>query len=221
MLGLDPYQYKGADPAAYIPLPWDPKGAHPNDAAIGSALQLMADQPSMMGQVLDLDSVLSYFAGNALLANTDGFTGELEVDDHFQYYDPSTARFFMLPWDPDNTFGSINDPPDRDLFRNFNKSVITRLLRDDPGMRELYFQKLEAFMAKVPVSSVNQQAEHIFDQIHASVAADEVKQYPTAHFEWSLGYVEDFIAARYQSVSQQIAAYRAQPPVPPTTGTGP
>jgi hypothetical protein len=50
------------------------------------------------------------------------------VDDHFQYLDPVTGRFFVLPWDPDNTFGSINDLADADIFLNYEKSVITRMI---------------------------------------------------------------------------------------------
>lgn len=221
MIGNDPYQFAGLDPAAYVPLPWDRKGKVDDDGMIGPALQMMGQQPSQMPQAFDIDGVLNYFAGNAILANTDGFTGELEVDDHFQYFDPATGRFFMLPWDPDNTFGSINDPPDRDIFQNFGKSILTRLLRDDPGLREMYMARIESIMAGVPLSAINGQAEQIVDQIRPSVSDDNIKQYPTEHFMWSLGYVEDFIAKRYASLAQQIANYRVNPPVPPGgTGTG-
>ena len=38
-----------------------------------------------------------------------------------------------------------------------------------------------------------------------------LKQYPTEHFDWSLGYVKDFIAKRYASVQAQLAMYRNPP----------
>jgi hypothetical protein len=209
----DPYQFKGPDPALYVPLLWDPVGSHASDdpAVVPQALGVVAQDPNNFEQAFNGESVLNYFAGSALLANTDGFTGDLQIDDHYEYFDPQSGRFFMLPWDPDNTFGSINDPPERDIFKNFQKSILTRILRDTPA-RERYLAKLEALMAKVPLEALFAQTDAIFNQIHDSVARDQVKQYPTAHFEWSLGYVKDFMTTRYASVTAQIAAYRAMPP---------
>ena len=47
---MDPYEYKGADPAAYVPLPWDPVGRSMVDPAadvvIGAALQVVAEDPT-------------------------------------------------------------------------------------------------------------------------------------------------------------------------------
>lgn len=213
-IGADPFEYKGPDAATYVPAPWDPVGSHPSDdhLEIGRALEVLATDPGNLGQVMDVDGLLSYFAGNALLANTDGFTGDLEVDDFYEYFDPSTGRLVMLPWDPDNTFGSINDPPDRDIFQNYGKSALTRLIRDSASMRAAFFAKLEELMARVPVDAIAAQADAIYDQIRPSVAADTLKQYPTEHFDWSLGYVKDFITTRYASVQAQLAMYRNPPP---------
>lgn len=219
LIGSDPYQFEGADPGLYVPMLWDPVGSHPTDdpAVVPQALSVLAQDASSFEQAFNGDSVLDYFAGSALTSNTDGFTGDLQIDDHYEYLDGQSGRFFMLPWDPDNTFGSINDPPDRDIFKNFQKSILTRMLRDTPAVRERYFVRLEQLMAKIPLEALFGQTDSIFNQIHDSVARDTVKQYPTAHFEWSLGYVKDFMTTRYTSVSSQIAAYRAAPPVPQAT----
>jgi hypothetical protein len=194
-------------------------GSHASDdhLEIGRALGALANDPANLDQYMKVDNVLDYFAGNALLANTDGFTGELEVDDFYEYFDPSTGQLNILNWDPDNTFGSINDPPDRDIFQNYDKSVLTRLIRDDATMRARFLSKLEDWMARIPVDALDAQADAIYKQIRPSVADDTLKQYPTEHFDWSLGYVKDFIAARYASVRAQIATYRSSSP-PPNTG---
>jgi hypothetical protein len=220
-IGSDPFAYKGPDAANYVPLPWDPVGSHADEdhLEIGRALAVLANDPQSLETVMNVDSVLDYFAGNALLANTDGFTGELEVDDFYEYYDPTAGQLFMLPWDPDNTFGSINDPPDRDIFQNYDKSAVTRLIRDSASMRERFLTRLEEWMAAIPVEAIDAKADEIYKQIRPSVAADALKQYPTEHFDWSLGYVKDFIAARYTSVRAQIATYRSPSP-PPTDGYG-
>ena len=207
----DPYEYKGADPAAYVPLPWDPVGramTDPADAVIGAALQVLAGDPAGIGGVMDVDTLLTYFAASAVLSNTDGFTGPFEVDDHFQYSDPATGRFFILPWDPDNTFGSINDLPDADIFLNYERCVITRMIAGGP-LQEPFFAKLEDVMSRVPAQAIKDQADAIVSQIGTAAMYDETKMYPTESFVWSLGYVKDWTAARYDSIRAQIAAKRA------------
>lgn len=210
LTNLDPYEYKGADSAAYVPLPWDPKGKRdPSEhAVIGRALQVINEDPARLGEVMDLDTLFNYFAVSAIVSNTDGFTGPFEVDDHFQYYDPTTGRFFILPWDPDNTFGSINDKPDADIFLNYQRSIVTRLVRDS-SFREPYLAKLEAVMQRMPAEAVQRQADAYAAQIRDHVYDDTTKMYPVESFEWSLTYVKQFIADRYVSIAQQIANLRA------------
>ena len=209
----DPYAYRGADTAAYVPLPWDPKGTiDPGEyAAIPNALQVIAADTTRLGDVLDVDTLLTYFAVSAIVANTDGFTGPFEVDDHFQYRDPATGRFVILPWDPDNTFGSINDLPSSDMFVNYERCVVTRLVRDT-DLRDRYFAKLDEVMQKVPGGAIQQQADAMAGQIRQAAHDDQTKMYPTESFEWSIGYIKDWIAARYGSLASQMAVLRQTPP---------
>ena len=97
--------------------------------------------------------------------------------------------------------------------------MLTRLIRDDATMRARFFSKLEDWMARIPIDALDAQADAIYKQVRPSVADDMLKQYPTEHFDWSLGYVKDFIAARYASVRTQIATYRNSSPPPPSTDT--
>ena len=211
LTNTDPYEYKGADPAAYVPLPWDPVGRamlDPADAVIDAALQVVAAEPARIGEVMDVDALLTYFAASAILSNTDGFTGPFEVDDHFQYFDPATGRFVILPWDPDNTFGSINDLPDADIFLNYERCVITRMIAGGP-LQESFFAKLEDVMSRVPAQAIKDQADAIVGQIGTAAMYDETKMYPTESFLWSLGYVKDWTDGRYDSIRDQIATKRA------------
>jgi spore coat protein CotH len=212
LTNTDPYAYVGADPTAYVPLPWDPVGRSTPDAAIDAgiapALQAIAENPTRIGDVMDVDMLLTYFAASAILSNTDGFTGPFEVDDHYQYLDPATGRFSILPWDPDNTFGSINDLPDADIFLNYERCVITRMIAGGP-LQEAFFAKLEDVMNRVPAAAVKGQADAIVSQIGDAAMYDTTKMYPTDSFIWSLGYVKDWTDARYASIHTQIAAKRA------------
>jgi hypothetical protein len=214
----DPYAYVSDDPAAYVPLPWDPVGRAMIDPAVDTviapALQGVAAGPDGLAGVMDVDALLTYFAVSAILSNTDGFTGPFEVDDHYQYRDPTTGKFTILPWDPDNTFGSINDLPDADIFLNYERCVITRMISEGP-LQEPFFAKLEDVMNRVPADAVKGQADAIVGQIGTAASYDTTKMYPTESFVWSLGYIKDWTDARYDSLRMQIAAKRAG-----TTDTG-
>jgi hypothetical protein len=215
LTNLDPYEYKGLDAAAYVPLPWDPKGMRDpaEHAVIGQALRVLTEEPARIGDVMDVDTLLTYFAVSAIVANTDGFTGPFEVDDHFQYYNPDTGRFVILPWDPDNTFGSINDLPDADIFLNYNRSLVTRMVSEGQ-LREPFLAKLEDVMQRVPADAIAAQVDGFAAQIRATVEEDTTKMYPTSSFEWSIGYIKDWTSSRYMSIRDQIARARGgQPPV--------
>jgi len=213
LTNLDPYEYKGLDAAAYVPLPWDPKGKRDeaDHAVIGEALRVLTEEPQRIGDVMDVDALLTYFAVSAIVANTDGFTGPFEVDDHFQYFDPATRRFVILPWDPDNTFGSINDLPDADIFLNYQRCLVTRMVSQGQ-LRDAFLTKLEQVMQKIPAAAIQAQADALVAQVRPLVEQDSTKMYPTSSFEWSLGYVKDWIHARYLSINDQIARARAGQP---------
>lgn len=205
LAGMDPYAYRGPDPALYVPLPWDAKGNHVTEEhlVIGKALEALNATPTRLEEAFDVENVLTYFALSALLSNTDGFLSGFEVDDHYQYHDPTTGRFVMLPWDADNTFGSINDLPTRDMFEFYDRSILTKLIRDTP-LRDRFFAKVEDVMQRLPAAAIQAQADLIANQIREGVKADKWKMYPTDHFEWSIGYIKDFIAARYAALDQQM-----------------
>ncbi len=209
--GRDPYAFVGLDPSLYVPLPWDAKGKHPPDAhlVIGQALRILKEEPGRWNEALDIENMLTYFAVSAVLSNTDGFGSAFEIDDAFMYHDPTTKRFFMLPWDPDNTFGSINDPATRDIFDNFDRCILTRFIKTT--LLDRYYAKLDEVMRRMPVEMVHAQIDRMAAQIRPVVQADNLKMYPTAHFEWSSMYIKDFVTARYASVRQQIAATTMSP----------
>lgn len=212
LTNTDPYAYNGDDPAAYVPLPWDPVGRSmidPTiDTVIAPALQAVAQGPDGVAGVMDVDALLTYFAVSAIVSNTDGFTGPFEVDDHYQYRDPTTGKFTILPWDPDNTFGSINDLPDADIFLNYERCVITRMIAGGP-LQEQFFAKLEDVMNRVPADAIKGQADAIVAQIGDAASYDKTKMYPTESFVWSLTYVKDWTDGRYASIRTQIATKRA------------
>jgi hypothetical protein len=61
--------------------------------------------------------------------------GDYGIEDHFQYFDPKSGKFFILPWDPDGTFGSTGEKPDRGIYARFSRSKLSLAVRDAGNFR--------------------------------------------------------------------------------------
>ncbi|MBI2932581.1 MAG: CotH kinase family protein [Planctomycetes bacterium] len=202
---VDPYRYVGPDPADYVPFIWDPQenaltGDHTRVVAF---CDVLTNNASSAAGVCDLDSVLEYFACEAVATDTDGFSSPFATDDHYQYYRLETGRFTMIPWDPDNTWGSENDPPTRDIFENFDKSRLSILLKSDASLRARYKEKIAQVMAQADLQAIGARVDFIYEQIRDAAHADPYKQWENSHFDFSRDYVKDFAARRYESLRLQ------------------
>ncbi len=206
VVGTDPYLYKGDDTKAYVPAPWEQKLAKPGagDEVIPHFLQVLADSPTMIEPGTDVENLLTYLAANTLVTNSDGLAGDTGVEDHYQYYDPATGKFFVLPWDPDNTFGSNNIMPDRGIYARFSKSRLLTIVRDQGTYRQRYQDKIRAVMAAVPAADVQAEVERIYNQIKDAVYEESQKGFNNGSFDWAIGYIRDYVATRYANVASQI-----------------
>ncbi len=203
----DPYKYEDDNQMTYVPVPWE---RHINMAARGDEviapfLQALSMNPAPLDSVADVDDLLAYLAGDAICMLTDGFTGDTGVADHFQYFDPQSGKFFILPWDPDNSFASHGEAPDRYLYARFSRNTLATVIRDQGDWRTRYKQKIADAMAKIPAAMLQAQADAIYAQIKDAAHEDPIKAFPNDTFDWNLGYVKDFIAARYAYLQTQVA----------------
>jgi len=203
---IDPYVFLGLDAAAYVPLPWEPhitKAARGDDV-IGAALQAVAGGETTMAQAFDVDDMLAYLAVGALAMNTDDFVGVSGIADHFQYFDPVTGRFFILPWDPDNTFSSQGEQPNRSIYALFDKNTLAKLIHGSANLRPRYRAKIRDLMAAVPLDKLQAELDRIYTQIQSVAYEDPFKLHTNATFDWSHGYVRDFAAQRYAYIQTQV-----------------
>src|SRR5262249_31944610 len=184
----DPYKYLGDDPTKYVPVPWE---RHINKAARGDEviapfLQAIGTNPAPLESVADVDDLLAYLAGSTICMLTDGFVGDTGVADHFQYFDPASGKFFILPWDPDNSFASHGETPDRYLYARFSHNALALVVRDQGDYRQRYKMKIASAMATVPAGMLQAQADAIYAQIRDTAHGDPLKRFPNDTFDWNL-----------------------------------
>jgi len=203
---MDPYAYVGDDPASYVPVPWERhiKDTARGDEVIAPFLKSLPDFATLENYV-DVNDLLAYLAAAAILMTTDGLVGGSGASDHYQYFDPKSGKFFVLPWDPDNTFGSQDEMPTKALSSKLGRNALTIVVRDRGDLHDAYRAKIGEAMATIPLSMVQAQADMIYAQIKDAAHADTVKMYPNDAFDWSLTDIKDFAAARYANLQEQLA----------------
>jgi hypothetical protein len=205
--GEDPYKYIGDAASLYTPLPWEQHLGNPGvgDDVIGTLLASLASSPSTIGDVMDMDYLLGYLAGTTLAMSTDNMVGDSGVQDHFQYFDPVTGKFFALPWDPDNTFSSHDEKPDRSIYIHFSHAVPATIVSNSYKLHLAYKAKINQLIAAVPLAAVQAEADRIYNLIKDTAHEDPVKRFDNGTFDWSWGYIKDFAAQRYANVQDQVA----------------
>ena len=203
----DPYIYMGDNPATYVPMPWDRhiKMAARGDEVIAPFLQAIASNPSPLDSVADIDELLSYLAASAIVMTTDGLVGNSGAADHYEYFDPQSGKFSVLPWDPDNSFGSAGEVPTRSIYSKLGRNAYVRVIRDQSNYQDRYRMKLAAAIAAVPLATVHAKADSMYAQIKDAAHEDTYKMFPNDTFDWNLTSIKDFAAARYASMQEQLA----------------
>ena len=78
---------------------------------IGAALRVLAEEPARLDDVMDVPMLFNYFARNAISGQHRRLHRGPSRWTTFPVLGSDEGKFFILPWDPDNTFGSINDLP--------------------------------------------------------------------------------------------------------------
>jgi spore coat protein CotH len=160
--------------------------------------------PTTLPTVADVPDLMAFLAADIITMDTDGINGGSGVQDHFQYYDPATGKFFILPWDPDNTFGSNGEMPNLYLYSHFSKSTILTSVRDGADLQKMYLAKLKDTVKLVPAAMLDALVDTIYAQIKDVAHEDTVKQFPNSAFDWNPMYLKMFIDARYAFIISQV-----------------
>ena len=97
--------------------------------------------PSALEQFVDVDNLLAYLVAGEIVMTTDGLVGSSGASDHYQYFDPQSGKFFVLPWDPDNTFGSQDEMASKSIYSKLGRNSLTIVVRDRPDLTDAYIRR--------------------------------------------------------------------------------
>ena len=92
----------------------------------------------VLGEVVDLDSFIGFWAMEILVAQWDGYTGNL--NNFYIYNDPTTGRFTFIPWSPDTAFSK--NPGFNSAGPIFANSILARRLYENQTGRALFRRKI-------------------------------------------------------------------------------
>ncbi len=114
-------------------------------AALQSADDVLLER---LGQVIDVDAFIRFWAVESLINHWDGFAGD--QNNAFLYHDPATDRLRFIAWGADATFSQ------RNLFIPFQPpasvlavSLLPRRLYNHPVAREKYRRQMRELLATV------------------------------------------------------------------------
>jgi hypothetical protein len=205
---VDPYLWQGSDPDTYVPDPWKPAPdvAMSDHSPVVALIDVLNHAPASMSTVCNLAMLVEYCALEAVVSDSHGFAGDLLANNHFQCRPADDPRFHILAWDLVSTWGGDADGPDRDMFQNFERSMLSALVQNDPSLRASYKLRVAALIeAEGHPAAIAARIDQIWAQIADAVRDDPFLAWPLDHIEWSKEDVKEFAQARYASLQSQLA----------------
>jgi uncharacterized protein (TIGR03437 family) len=207
--------YLGPDPAAYYNRYELKTNESANDySGLISMLGILnntplAELPSKLEPVMDIENFLHGMALNALFTNVESYLGT--ASEYFLYQRSRDRRFVHIHWDTNETFGSTGDGTPRianpftmEPFTipvntggpggglpgggaaNAARPLLTRLWAVD-AYRRLYLQILARYLREgFDEATFKSRAHAVASLIRADYAADPNKPYTMAQFETAL-----------------------------------
>ena len=93
------------------------------------------DVIDQIAELVDIDAFLAFTAATVMVGHWDSFSGN--ANNYYFYRDPTSNKFFFLPWGPDDTFSNENIVNGR-IQPAMGGSLLTRRLLEDPVIMTRY-----------------------------------------------------------------------------------
>jgi len=155
-----------------------------------------SDLESKLSDFLDIDTFITELAVQNFLSQTDGLLGGNGMDNFFLYRFPRTRLWMFIPWDQDQSFVQLDEPPSQNMAQN----ILARKIWDEPKYRDRYLAKIMEIGRSVsapagadPASGwLVQEVLNDAAQVREAVYQDPLKQYSNDDFEQVVGLMQQF-----------------------------
>ncbi len=140
-----------------------------------------------IGQHIDVDEFITYWAVDTLIGHWDSATGN--TNNYYIYHNPEDNLFHFIPWGTDSAFTTdeILKPNSGPLFKNFS---LAKRFYDIEQTRRLYFSEInrllseqwqeEALLAKLEkVQQLTKAPHNAFEDITAFINGNEATGQPS------------------------------------------
>jgi hypothetical protein len=188
--------------------------------------------PDSLEAILDVPSVLKYFAMNILLGSWDDYWSLM--NNYYLYHNPSEDRITLIPYDYDNTYGidffgidwSSASPYNFPKVQPGDRPLAERLLAYNQ-YRDLYTHFLEFYRAHVfQLSLWEHRIDRVRDMITSAALADNFREldwgftdddftnsYSATHYENQQAKfgLKEFVNLRNESLPNQLSYVHAPP----------
>lgn len=216
-----PYYFedRGADGAAYVPLPFKPETneTNPRPEFIAQWVQAVNQSSSAafqanVGEYIDFTKFLTHVAVEVFIGDYDGFIGNYGINNFYTYRFNNQKRFQLIPWDKSEAFKA---GPESSIFHNLNdvpdaqrNRLVTKLLAY-PEWYAKYLDILNAIAASAADGNwMEQEITREYNQIRDAARADTQKPFSNDEFEAAIQGLLGFARNRPTLVNQQVAAAR-------------
>ena len=221
-------EYRGSDPAQYVPSPFKPetRESDPPPQAIAEMIRIINQESaaifrSTIAQYLDLQKFIKHIAVEMFLGDNDGFNGNYGTNNFYLYRFENKNLFTFIAWDKSNAF---IDGPEYPIWHNIydvpeanrNRLTIRALGYDD--LRTLFLdtllecaKSLSQVDPTTPADTrgwMEREIEKEHDQIKDGVLADPDKPYTNADFENEVENLRNFARQRGDFVKNEVAKAR-------------
>lgn len=202
------FDYKGSDPALYIPIPFDPETNedHLDSSGLIDFIRTANEAPDetfidQISSFIDVRRFLTHLAVENALAEPDGFLGNEGMNNFYLYQYGGRSRFVFIPWDKDTSLSEPLWP----LFQNVNQNVLVRRLLEYPGERQTYLDLIrQAVDSFVNPGFLGSRLSDAYSQIRIWALRDDRKPFTDEDFEIAIHGLEEIIEARRPDVYSQL-----------------
>jgi spore coat protein H len=213
------FEYKGADPALYSPVPFEPE-THVRDPEPGplvDVIRAINETPpenllAAVGPRVDLATFVRQAAIENFLGDNDGLLGYAGLNNFYLYRFKSSGLSTFIPWDKSEAFkmgplypivANITDVPEAARNRLMDRAMAV------PELRDLYFDTLLACASIARTDNwLEQEILREYDQVRQAALDDPQKPFTNEEFENDVQLLLEFARTRSEFVAADVARTR-------------